>query len=101
MGKDFSQNEHHERHQETWPGIKRWCGVYAFGKIWIIQNIRLVALSCELLKCSSPPCSDACRLAQGRDALIRWRALFEPFDKTQDRLRELVRPPQSGVRPLP
>jgi hypothetical protein len=29
------------------------------------------------------PWSDACRLAQGRDALISWRALFEPFDNTQ------------------
>ena len=35
-----------------------------------------------------------------RDALIRWRALFEPFDKTQGRLRELVRPPQSCVPPF-
>ncbi len=32
------------------------------------------------------PWSDACRLAQGKDALIRWRALFEPFAKTQGRL---------------
>ena len=31
---------------------------------------------------------------------MNWRALFEPFDKTQDRLRELVRPPQAVVRPL-
>ena len=46
------------------------------------------------------PCSDAFRLAQGRDALICWRALFEPFDKTQARLRELVRTPQVDVRPL-
>ncbi len=42
----------------------------------------------------------ACRLAQGTDALIRWRALFEPFEKSQDRLRELVRPLQWRVRPL-
>jgi len=27
------------------------------------------------------------------DALIIRRALFEPFDKTQDKLRELARPP--------
>jgi hypothetical protein len=33
---------------------------------------------------------DACRLAQGRDVLISWRALFERS--------ELVRPPQAGVR---
>ena len=32
---------------------------------------------------------------------MSWRALFEPFDKTQDKLRELVRPPQAGVRPFP
>lgn len=43
---------------------------------------------------------DACRLAQGMDALIRWRALFEPFEKSQDRLRELVRPLPGRVRPL-
>ncbi len=35
---------------------------------------------------------DACRLAQGRDVLISWRALFERS--------ELVRPPQAGVPPL-
>jgi len=35
--------------------------------------------------------SDACRLAQRRDALGFRRALFEPFDMTQGRLRELVR----------
>ncbi len=34
---------------------------------------------------SPVPWSDACRLAQRRDALIRWRALFEPC--------ELDRPP--------
>jgi hypothetical protein len=38
------------------------------------------------------PGSDACRLAHGRDALMRWRALFERS--------ELVRPPQAGVHPL-
>jgi hypothetical protein len=32
---------------------------------------------------------------------MSWRALFESFDVAQDRLRELVRPPQIGVRPLP
>ena len=47
------------------------------------------------------PWSDACRLAQGRVALISRRALFGPFDKSQDRLRELVRPPQAGGRLLP
>jgi hypothetical protein len=36
--------------------------------------------------------SDACHLAQGKDALISWRALFERS--------ELVRPPRAGVRPL-
>ena len=36
--------------------------------------------------------SDACRLAQGKDALISWRALFERS--------ELVRPPRASVRPL-
>ncbi len=35
--------------------------------------------------------SDACRLAQGTDALIRWRTLFERS--------ELVRPPQASVPP--
>ncbi|MGP0594246.1 hypothetical protein ACTRXD_17145 [Nitrospira sp. T9] len=39
--------------------------------------------------------SEACRLAQRRDAHIRWRALFEPFDKAQDRPGELVHPPAS------
>ena len=34
--------------------------------------------------------SDASRLATGSDALINRQALFEPFDKIQDRLRELV-----------
>ena len=34
------------------------------------------------------------------DALISRRELFEPFDKTQARLRELARPPNSRVRPL-
>ena len=32
---------------------------------------------------------------------MTWRALFEPFDETQDKLRELVRPSHAGVRPLP
>ncbi len=48
---------------------------------------------------SSPPashfclhCSDACRLAQRRDALLSLRALFER--------NELVRLPQTGVRSL-
>jgi len=48
----------------------------------------------------SLPWSDACRLAQRRDALIRWRALSESCDIAQDRLRELVRPPKAGARPL-
>ena len=34
--------------------------------------------------------SDASQLATGSDALINRQALFEPFDKTQGRLRELV-----------
>jgi len=58
----------------------------------IIQNIWLLALLCESLKCSAPPGSDACRLAQGRDALISWRALCERS--------ELGRPPQACVPPL-
>jgi hypothetical protein len=37
----------------------------------------------------SLPWSDACRLAQRRDALIRWRALSERS--------ELVRPPKAGA----
>jgi hypothetical protein len=36
--------------------------------------------------------SDACWLAPGSDTPINWRALFER--------RELVRPPQVGVRPM-
>ena len=36
----------------------------------------------------------------GTDAHVFRRALFEPFDKTQGRLREVVRPPKAGVRPL-
>ncbi len=48
--------------------------------------------------------SDACRLAQGRDALTSQRTLFKSFDKTQDKLRELVRSfqgwrPSSSMRP--
>ncbi len=39
------------------------------------------------------PRADACRPALWVDALIGRRALFEPFGKTQDRLRELARPP--------
>ena len=35
----------------------------------------------------------------GEDALIRWRDLCESFDKTQDRLRELVRPPPFASDP--
>ena len=38
------------------------------------------------------PRSDACRLAQWRDTLISWRALFERS--------ELIRPPKAGVHPL-
>ncbi len=38
---------------------------------------------------------DACRPAPGTDARIIRRALSEPFEKTQDRLRELGRPPQA------
>jgi hypothetical protein len=38
------------------------------------------------------PLSDACRLEQGRDAPIPWRALFEPC--------ELGRPPKTRVRPI-
>ena len=60
-------------------------------RYWIIQNILVLAPSCESLK-GSFLWSDACRLAQERDALIRWRVLFERS--------ELVRPPQNGVRPL-
>ena len=44
--------------------------------------------------------ADACRLAPWSDALITGRALCEPFDKTQGRLRELVRPPMACVRPI-
>ena len=54
--------------------------------VGIIQNIWLHALSWESLKGRSP-WSDACRLVEGRDALIPWRALFEPC--------ELDRPPHS------
>ena len=36
---------------------------------------------------------------EGRSHL--WRALCEPFDKTQDRVREWTRPPQASVPPLP
>ena len=44
--------------------------------------------------------TDACRPALRTDALINQRTLFEPFDKAQDRLLELARPPKAGVRPL-
>ena len=43
------------------------------------------------------PRSDACRPALWVDALMIRRALFEPFDKTQDKLRELARPPMTCV----
>lgn len=37
-------------------------------------------------------------MVPGRDTLLA--ALCEPFEKTQDRLRELGRPPHIGVRPF-
>ncbi len=45
------------------------------------------------------PVSDACRPATGMDAQIIRRAVSEPFEKTQDRLRELVRPSIDCVHP--
>ena len=42
--------------------------------------------------------SDACRPVSGSDALTDRRALCEPFDKTQDRLPELARPPIVCIR---
>jgi hypothetical protein len=41
--------------------------------------------------------SDGCRPALWVDALMIRRALCEPFDKTQDKLRELARPPVTCV----
>ena len=46
------------------------------------------------------PLSDDCRPVPGSDALMNRRTLFEPFEKPQDRLRELGRPPQVRVRPI-
>jgi hypothetical protein len=56
----------------------------------LLRSYRILAFSWESL--DGFFCSDAWRLAQGRDALMNWRALFERS--------ELVRPPQAGVRPL-
>jgi hypothetical protein len=36
----------------------------------------------------------------GMNALINWRTLSEPFDKTQNWLRKLVRSPKAGFRPI-
>ena len=43
---------------------------------------------------------DACRPVPRMDALINRRATSEPFDKTQDKLRALARPPVTDVRPI-
>ena len=62
-----------------------------------LHNIPTVIPPCpwpeSLFALFSPSPLDACRSAFGTDALINWQALSEPFEKTQDRLRELVCPP--------
>jgi len=47
----------------------------------------------------SPAPTPAARPMIGRS--FSWRALCEPFEKPQDRLRELARLPQADIRPLP
>jgi len=44
--------------------------------------------------------TDDCRPVCGSDALMNRRTLFEPFEKPQDKLRELGRPPKARVRPI-
>jgi len=63
------------------------------------KKVRTLLSFLLLLKPHSLPPIRRLLFGPGTDALSILRALFEPFDTTQDKLRELVRSP-SGVCPL-
>ena len=59
----------------------------------VLHGLAIEILSAHFLSKSGLllfPLPDAFRLGLGKDAPIVLRALIEPFDKTQDRFRELV-----------